>query len=135
MALRDQELLSLKEIENAVATHDGFIKREMDRRKEALAHVENVSGLAEYIGGKVESLGRGEDWAMKKEIFPGIEIHFIYSRADDEFPSSLRVLYSGERIRKTRGEDLAELTIACVNQMLRYVKETARTPPEICKIV
>ena len=132
MGLRDKTLLSLKEIEGPVATHDGFVKREVGRRKEALSYVDNVSKLAEYIGGEVVSLGRGEDWVITKEMFPGIEIVFVYTRADDEFTSSLRVLYTGEKIKKTRGEDLAELTIACVNQMLRYVKETVEDPPEIC---
>ena len=108
------------------------MKREVARRKDALDYVDNVPRLAEYIGGEIISLKLGEDWAIKKEIFPGINILFIYNRADDEFPSNLRVLYSGERILATRGEDLADLTIACINQMLRYVKETVETPPEIC---
>lgn len=132
MGLRDKKLLSLKEIEGPTSPHDGFLKREMDRRKEPLSYVDDVSKLAEYIGGEVVSLGISEDWAIRKEIFPGIQILFIYNRADEEFPSNLRVLYSGERIGKIRGEDLVELTIACVNHMLRYVKETVKDPPEIC---
>lgn len=135
MGLKDKKLLSLKEIEGPLVTHDGFVKREVDKRKEALDRVDNASKLAEYIGGEITSLGIGEDWAIKKEIFPGIDILFLYNRADEEFPSKLRVLYSGERIKSTRGEDLAELTIACVNQMLRYVKETVKDPPEICSRV
>ena len=132
MSLKDQKLLSLKEIDGPAASHDGFMKREVAKRKDALGYVDSVSNLAKYIGGEIISLGRGEDWALKKEVFPGVEILFIYNRADEEFPSNLRVLYSGKRIRDTRGEDLAELTIACVNQMLRYVKETVKEPPEIC---
>ena len=132
MGLRDKELLSLKEIEGPTSPHDGFLKREMDRRKEPLSYVDKVSKLAEYIGGEVVSLGISEDWAIRKEIFPGIQILLIYNRADEEFPSNLRVLYSGERIGKIRGEDLVELTIACVNHMLRYVRETVKDPPEIC---
>ncbi len=133
MGLKDNKLLSLKELEGPVATHDGFMKHEVGRRKDALDYVDNVAGLAEYIGGEIISLELGEDWAIKKEVFPGINILFIFNRADDEFPSNLRVLYSGERIHTTKGEDLADLTIACVNQMLRYVKETVKDPPEICK--
>jgi len=132
VGLRDKKLLSLKEIEEPTSPHDGFLKREMDRRKEPLSYADDVSKLAEYIGGEVVSLGISEDWAIRKEIFPGIQILFIYNRADEEFPSNLRVLYSGERIGKIRGEDLVELTIACVNHMLRYVKETVKDPPEIC---
>ena len=132
MSLKDSKLLTIKEIEGPIATHDAFLKRELEKRKEAIDLVNNTSKLAEYIGGEIISLGISEDWAIKKEIFPGIEILFLYNRADEEFPSNLRVLYSGERIRSTRGEDLADLTIACVNQMLRYVRETVENPPEIC---
>jgi len=135
MSLKDKKLISLKEIEGPISPHDGFVKREIDKRKEALGYVDNVNRLADYIGGEIVSLGLGEDWAMRKEIFPGIEILFIYNRADEEFPSSLRALYSGQRIKSIRGEDLAELTIACVNHMLRYVKETVKDPPEICNRV
>lgn len=132
MRLRDKKLLSLKEIEGPIGSHDGFLKREMDRRKEPLSYADDVSKLAEYIGGEVVSLGISEDWAIRKEVFPGIQILLIYNRADEEFPSNLRVLYCGERIGKIRGEDLVELTIACVNHMLRYVRETVKDPPEIC---
>jgi len=132
MGLKDNKLLSIKEVEGPTHSHDDFIKREVGRRKEAIDRVDDPTALAQYIGGDIISLNLREDWAIKKEIFPGIYILFIYNRADDEFPSSLRVLYSGERIRSTRGEDLADLTIACVNQMLRYVKETVADPPEIC---
>ena len=135
MGLRDGKLLSLKEIEGPEATHDGFVKHAMDRRKEPLSYVDNVSELAAYIGGETVSLGVSEDWGIKKEVFPGIEIILLYNRADEEFPSNLRVLYSGERIRNIRGEDLAELTIACVNHMLRYVRERVEDPPQICMIV
>lgn len=132
MSLKDNKLLSIREIEGPTHSHDDFIKRELARRKVALDLLSDVTGLADYIGGKVESLGLREDWSIKKEIFPGIEIIFIYNKADEEFPSNLRVLYSGERIRSTRGEDLADLTIACVNQMLRYVRDTVADPPNIC---
>lgn len=132
MGLKDKSLVSIKEIDGPLTPHDAFIKREADLRKEALDQVGDVSKLAEYVGGEVDSLKLGEDWGIKKEVFPGIWIHLLYSRADEEFPSNVRVLYSGENIKKIRGEDLVELTIACLNHMLRYVRETAQNPPEIC---
>ena len=134
MGLKDKKLISLKEIEGTISTHDGFVKREMQRRQDALEYVEDVIGLAEYIGGEVVNLGLREDWAVKKAIFLGIEIVFVFNRADEEFTSNLRVLYAGERVRKIHGEDLAEITIACVNHMLRYVRETNsdKELPEIC---
>jgi hypothetical protein len=132
MGLKDKSLVSIKEIDGPLTPHDAFIKREADLRKEALDYVGDVSSLAEYVGGEVDSLGLGEDWGIRKEFFPGIQIHLLYTRADEEFPSNVRVLYSGENIKKIRGEDLVELTIACLNHMLRYVKETVENPPEIC---
>jgi hypothetical protein len=135
MGLKDKNLISLKEIDGPAAPHDAFLKREVDLRKEALAYVDDVAKLAEYVGGEAESLGLRENWAIRKDVFPGVEIHFVYNRADDEFPASLRILYSGQRIRSISGEDLVELSIACLNQMLRYVKETVAEPPEICSKV
>ncbi len=133
MGLKDGKLLSLKEIDGPFTPHDAFIKREVELRKEALDYVRDVPALARYLGGESEHLGVSEDWAIRKDFFPGTAVHFIYTRADDEFPSSLRILYSGENIRKIRGEDLVELTIAGLNHMLRYVRETVDNPPEICK--
>ena len=135
MGLKDKNLISLKEIDGPAAPHDAFLKRAVDIRKEALAYVDDVARLAEYVGGEAESLGLREDWALRKEPFPGVEIHFIFNKADDEFPASVRVLYSGQRIRSISGEDLIELTVACLNHMLRYVKETVADPPEICSKV
>ena len=134
MGLGDKKLITLKEIEGVISPHDGFVKTEMQKRKEALQYVKDVSELADYIGGEVVNLGLSEDWAIKREIFPGVEIVFAYNHADEEFPSNLRVFYSGERVRGVHGEDLAELTIACVNHMLRYVRETSpqKKLPEIC---
>jgi len=129
MSLTDRKLLSITQIEGRIASHDAFLKRELDRRKPALDYVEDASSLAEYVGGSAEPLGSGEGWVIAKEMFPGVEIVLIYHRADDEFPSSLRALYAGDRIRDTKGLDLAELTIACVNQMLRYIRETVEDPP------
>ncbi|RLC94346.1 MAG: hypothetical protein DRI39_03255 [Chloroflexi bacterium] len=133
--LKHQKLLSLKEIEGPVATHDGFLKHELARRKEALELVDDAARLAEYIGGRLEPIGRGESWSIAKEVFPGIEILFVFQHGDDEFPANLRVLFFGDRIENTRGEDLADLAVACVNHMLRYVRETVQEPPQICLIV
>ena len=135
MGLKDRDLITLKEIDGPQAPHDAFLKREIGLRKDALACVDDPARLAEYIGGEVEGLGLREDWAVKKEAFPGVELHFVFNRADDEFPASLRVLFSGRRIRGVSGEDLIELTVACLNHMLRYVKETVKEPPEICSKV
>ncbi len=130
----DWKLVSLREIEGVISPHTAFLGREIERRKEALEYVDDVSKLAEYIGGEVEKLGIGEDWVIKKEALPGIEFFFIYNHADQELAGNLRVLYSGERIRKVSGEDLVALTIAFVNHMLRYIREIepARKLPEIC---
>lgn len=75
-------MLSLKEIDGPQTPHDAFLKRAIALRVEALGYVNNASKLADYLGGEVEALGLGEDWAIKKEIFPGIEIHFIYRGAN-----------------------------------------------------
>jgi len=134
MGLKDKKLIGLQEIEGAVSPHQKQIDMALKTRKEALEYVADVSKLAEFIGGKVESLGMGVDWAISKEVFPGVQVFFVFNRADDEFASSLKVLFSGDRIKLMRGEDLAGFVILYVIHMLRYVKESnpGKSLPEVC---
>jgi hypothetical protein len=134
MGLKDKKLIGLQEIEGAVSPHRKQIDMALKARKEALEYVTDVSKLAEFIGGKVESLGMGEDWAISKAVFPGVEIFFIYNRADDEFQSNFKVLFSGGRIKLMKGEDLAGFVILYVTHMLRYVRDSnpGKRLPEVC---
>ena len=134
MALKDKKLIGLQEIEGAVSPHKRQIEMAVKTRKEALEHVADVSKLAEFIGGNVESLGIGEDWAISKEIFPGVQVFFVFNRADEEFPSSLKVLFSGDRIKLMKGEDLAGFVILYLIHMLRYVRDSnlGKKLPEVC---
>jgi hypothetical protein len=134
MALKDKKLISLREIEGAVSPHQRQVDTALKIRKEALEYVADVSGLAEFIGGRVESLEMGEDWAISKEIFPGVEVFFVFNRADEEFPSILKVLFSGHKIKLMRGEDLAGFVILYVIHMLRYVRDSnpGKQLPEVC---
>ena len=129
-------LISLREIEGMSSPHHGFVKGEMDRRKEALSYVDDVLQLAGYIGGEVGHSEAGK-WMIRKEIFPGVNIHYIYERGDEEFSSSLRVLYSGERVKDIPGEDLANFAVAYANHMLRYVRQTnpGKGLPPMCYMV
>jgi hypothetical protein len=131
---RNRKLVNLKEIEGAVSPHQAQVDRALKARQEALEYVDDVSALAEFIGGRVESLGLNEDWAISKEIFPGVVVFFVYNRADDEFPGSLRVLFSGERLTLMSGDDLAGLVINYVSHMLRHVRENNpdKKLPEVC---
>jgi predicted homoserine dehydrogenase-like protein len=134
MALKDGKLISLQQIEGAISPHQKQIDMAIKARKEALEYVTDVSKLAEFIGGRVESLGIGEDWAVSKEIFPGVFVFFVFNHADDEFKSNLKVLFSGDRIKMMRGEDLAGFVILYLIHMLRYVRDsnTDKKLPEVC---
>jgi len=134
MGLKDKKLISLQEIEGAVSPHTKQVDMALKARKEALEYVADVSKLAEFIGARVESLGMGEDWAISKDIFPGVQVFFVFNRADDEFPSSLKVLFSGDRIKLMKGEDLAGFVILYVIHMLRYVRDSnpGEKLPEVC---
>ena len=134
MSLKDKKLISLQEIEGAISPHQKQIDMALKTRKEALEYVTDVPKLAEFIGGKVESLGIGEDWAISKEIFPGVQVFFIFNHADDEFQSNLKVLFSGDNIKMMRGEDLAGFVILYAIHMLRYVRDSnpGKKLPEVC---
>jgi hypothetical protein len=134
MALKDKKLVSLQEIEGAVSPHKKQIDMALKARKAALDYVTDVSRLAGFIGGRVESLGVGEDWAISKEIFPGVNIFFVYNHGDDEFESSLKVLFSGDRLKIMSGEDLAVFAIFYSTHMVRFVRESNpdKKLPEVC---
>jgi hypothetical protein len=134
MGLKDKKLISLQQIEGAVSPHQKQIDMALKARKEALEYVTDVSKLAEFIGGKVESLGLGEDWAISKEIFPGVQVFFVFNRGDDEFQSNLKVLFSGDRIKMMSGEDLAVFVIFYATHMVRFVRASnpGKKLPEVC---
>jgi len=134
MGLRDKKLINLQQIEGAVSPHQKQIDMALKARKEALEYVSDVSKLADFIGGRVESLGIGEDWAVSKEIFPGVQVFYLFNHADDEFQSQLKVLFSGDRIKMMRGEDLAGFVILYLIHMLRYVRDSNpdKKLPEVC---
>ena len=127
-------LISLREIEGVDSPHQKQVDRALKTRADALNFVDNIEKLAGFIGGGVEKLGLREDWALSKQIFPGVTVHFIFNKTDDEFPASLKVLFSGDRLNLMSGEDLAGITIAFVTHMLRYVRDTNPDVklPEVC---
>jgi hypothetical protein len=110
------------------------VKGALKMRASALEYVKDVKALADCLGGKVEKPAVGEDWAVSKELYPGVTVHFVYNRADDEFPASLRALYSGAKIKTIKGDEMATITISMANQLLRYVRETnpGLKLPEVC---
>jgi hypothetical protein len=132
--MKKQEYMSIGQIEGAISPHSRQLGRALDARKEALDYVNNPAELAAYIGGALETMELKEQWAITKELFPDIKVHFVYFRGDSEFPSSLRVFFSGNRLKLVSGDDLATVTIACATHMLRYVRESNpdKRLPEIC---
>ncbi|MHB8086391.1 MAG: hypothetical protein ACYDHZ_11250, partial [Dehalococcoidia bacterium] len=128
------KLLNLADIEGKISPHQLQVKGALKMRASALAYVRDAEALAQYLGGKVEVLGLGEDWAVNKELYPGVIVHFAFNKADDEFPARLRALYSGEKVGMIKGDELATVTISLANQLLRYVRESnpGVKLPEVC---
>lgn len=128
------KLLSLADIEGKVSPHQLQVKGALKMRAAALEYVKDVKAMAEYLGGKVEKPGTGADWAVSKEIYPGVAVYFVFKMADDEFPASLRALYGGDKIKMIKGDELATITISLANQLLRYVRESNpnKQLPEVC---
>jgi hypothetical protein len=85
--------------------------------------VSDVIGLARAVGGEVEPLGLGEDWSIRKEIFPGVYVHFTYYHADDELPGGIKVRFSGERAGLVAADILTAVSIACIGYMGNYLEQ------------
>jgi hypothetical protein len=134
MDKQNPKLVTLHEIDGKASPHIGQIDRALQTRAEALNFIEDVAALAGFIGGSRVDLGKREDWAIAKEAFPGVTIYYIFNRADDELPATLKVLFSGDRLHMMTGEDLSGLIIYTVTHMLRYVREAnpGKKLPEVC---
>ncbi len=131
---KNGRLLGLADIEGKTSPHQLQVKGALKLRAAPLEYVKDVEALAAYLGGHVVKPGIGEDWAVCKEVFPGVKIHLVFNRSDDEFPARLRALYSGDKIRMVRGDELATITVSLANQLLRYVREAnpGVKLPDIC---
>jgi hypothetical protein len=123
MAEEGKKLYAVRDLEGVISPHDGSLKRGLEHRKGAFHGFKDIAGLARHIGGEVETLKLDETWAIRKEFFPGVEVHFIYDEADDEFPSRLRALFSGNHIREMKGEDMYDASIFILNYMVEYARK------------
>ena len=134
MSKKKRKLVSLREIEGKISPHQAQVERALNLRVEALNFVQNAEALAEFIGGRKETTAHGEDWIVSKDIFPEVTAFFVFRKSDDEFPASLKVLFSGERLDLMSGEDLAGIVIPIVSHMLRYVRleNKDKKLPEVC---
>lgn len=133
----DKSYLTLKEIEGVVV-HDLYLKKEVAKRSEAFEFLDNVEKMAYYIGGeRVAHPPIRCDWMVKKVFFPGVEAYFLFHHKDDELPSSMQVLFSGEKVKELKGDDLSVLAIATINHMIHYIRKSRSGTilPEICQIV
>ncbi len=133
----DKEFLTLKEIEGVVV-HDIYLKKEVARRCEAFEYLDDVEKMTHYIGGeRLVPPPLRCDWMVKKIFYPGVESYFLYNRQDEEFPPSMQVLFSGEKVRELKGDDLAVLAIATINHMIHYIRnsQSGKRLPEICQVV
>ena len=71
-------------------------------------------------------LDLGEDWAISKEFFPGVELIVLYQYYGDEFGAGvaedeIQVVYSGDNVLAVSGEDLMHFTEILLNFMSRIV--------------
>jgi hypothetical protein len=134
MSAKSEKLVSLREVEGKLSPHQEQLDRALNARAEALNFVTDASALAGFLGGSSVALGRREDWAIRKEIFPGVIVYYAFHRSDDEFPASLKALFSGDRLDLMSGEDLAGFVIPTVSHMLRYVRlsNPEKKLPEVC---
>ena len=134
MPKEDGKLYSLADLEGKVSPHQLQVRGALKMRAAALAWVKDVEALAAYLGGTVVEPAGGGDWAVSKELYPGVVVHFIFPRGDSEFPPVLRALYGGAKIDTVKGDELATVTISAANQLLRFVRESnpGVKLPEVC---
>jgi hypothetical protein len=132
--LKKDRPVSLRDLEGAVSPHQTQLDRVLEERKAALDYISDVSALAEYMGGNVVPSRKGTDWTVRKEMFPGVDVYFLFTRGDGEVPASFRALYAGERATQVPADNLIAFTIVCLNHMLRFVRKANpdKKLPDVC---
>jgi hypothetical protein len=132
--LKKARPVNLRDLEGAISPHQAQLDRALEERKAALEYVSDVSALAAYMGGSLISSGSGTDWTVRKEIFPGVDVYFMFTPGDSEVPAGLRALYAGDRITRVPADNLIAFTVVCLNHMLRFVRETSpdKKLPDVC---
>lgn len=129
-------LISISEIDNvksACSPHAEELKnfgkewsslfREFDR--------EDLEKVSRSIKGEMDELGIDEEWALTKELFPEVRVHISYHYYGEEFSSygeedKLRFLFSGDRVKKVTGEDLAGMIEVILNFIGRITSGKVR---------
>lgn len=111
------ELITIGEIENVQSVSSPHEKELKDFGEKWVTRFrgsddELVEEIAELVGGEIQDLGLNEEWTITKEFFPEVRVHLSYYYYGKEFSQvgeqdSLRFLFSGERVKKLTGEDLA----------------------------
>ncbi len=110
-----------KELEDiSIAKHALFMNLEKEKLKEL---------VEEFIGGKLESIGFSEDWAITLEMFPEVNIHMAYSYFGDEFGDGIeaefKFYFSGKRVFLVPGEDSATYIVIVMDFIERKLKNKA----------
>ncbi len=111
------ELHTINEIENVTSVsspHEEELKKFGEKWRKRLRKLseDDIDRICELLKGQRDSLGMGEEWTLTKEFYPGVRTHISYHYHGEEFSEfgeedAVRFLFSGDRVQKITGEDLA----------------------------
>lgn len=100
--------------------HDADLKDIGDKHIDVLRKVEpsELENIATKMGAEIVDMDMGEEWCLRKQYFPGVEVNVLYQYYGDEFgigeEDELQFLFSGDKARWVSGEDLThfcEITV------------------------
>lgn len=86
---------------------------------------EEIKKITELVMGRKESLDLNEEWTLTKEFYPEVKAHLSYYYHGDEFSEfgeedRVKFLFSGNRVKKVSGEDLAGM----IGVMLNFLEKS-----------
>lgn len=89
---------------------------------------EKIEKVTELVRGRKEFLDLDEEWTLTKEFYPGVNVHLSYHYHGDEFSEfgeedSVKFLFSGNRVKKVTGEDLAGMIEVMLNFLKRFLED------------
>lgn len=125
-------LRSINEIENVKSVsspHEKELKEFGEKWRKRLRKLSenDVDRICEVLICQRESLDMDEEWTIAKEFYPKVKAHILYHFYGEEFSEfdeedAVRFLFSGDRVEKLTGEDLAGMIEVLLNFIEKFLK-------------
>lgn len=120
----------IEKIKSVSSPHEKELKDFGEKWRKRLRKLSegDVEKICELLICQRDSVDMDEEWTITKEFFPEVRCHILYHFYGEEFSEfgekdAVRFLFSGNRVQKVTGEDLAGMVGILLNFMEKFLKD------------